>query len=106
MKLFSIFGPVKAENEKANLLQNSEECVFCHLEAQGFIAVSLKLKPFAEYPVFCHWSADGSGKKDCCQLSPHSRTCVTETLLRWCHSLCFAVSSVSKMSATRDFNIY
>lgn len=96
---FSGFGPVKAENEKPNLLQSSEERIFCHLETKGFITVSLKLKPFAEHPAVSHWSADGSGKRDCHQLIPHSRTCIAETLLRRVY---FAVSSVNEMSATKD----
>lgn len=62
MELFSVFWPCKNRNEKANLLQNSEECVFCNLETEGFITV-LELKPSAEHPAFSHWSADGAGKR-------------------------------------------
>lgn len=98
MELFSAFGPVKAENEKAHLLQSSEECIFCHLEMEGFITVSLKLKPFAEHPAFSHWSADGSGKRDCHQQS-HGCTWITETLLRQVYVLLF---SLNEMSATKD----
>lgn len=98
VELFSGFGPVKAENEKANLLQSFEEHIFCHLETEGFVTVSLKLEPFAEHLAFSHWTADGSRKRDCNQPSPHSRTCITETLLR---QVCFAVSSVNEMSFTK-----
>lgn len=43
------FWPCKSRNEKASFLQNSEECIFCHLETEGFITVSLELKLFAKH---------------------------------------------------------
>lgn len=67
MELYSIFDLVKAENERANLLQNLTECILCPLENEDFITDSLKLKLFAENTVFFHWSKDGSGKRDCHQ---------------------------------------
>ena len=52
VQLYSVFVPVKAENERANLLQNLTECVFCPLENEDFITDSLKVKLFAEGNVF------------------------------------------------------
>lgn len=84
MELYSIFIPVKAENERANLLQNLTEYMFCPLENEDFITDCLKLKLFVEDTVFFHWSKDRSGKERLpTELIPHNCIWVTDTLLWW-----------------------